>query len=67
MFVLRLECDRPDCDNTIQIPIGPNDTPRNVVAALGWSLVRLAEADEVVRCPEHPLRAGLIPPTSPAA
>jgi hypothetical protein len=29
-------------------------------------LVRLGD-EEVLRCPEHPLRQGLIPPTPPAA
>jgi len=67
MLVLRLECDRPDCENTVEFPIGPDDTPREVAATEGWTLVRLAEDDEVVRCPEHPLRAGLIAPPPPAA
>jgi hypothetical protein len=67
MFVLRLKCDRPECENTVEVSIGPDKTPREVVRAEGWTLVRLAEDDEVVRCPEHPLRAGLIPSTPPAA
>lgn len=65
MFVLRLECDRPDCENAVEVPIEPDKTPSEVVATVGWSLVRLGEG-EVVRCPEHRLRAGLIPPPSPA-
>jgi hypothetical protein len=64
MFVLRLERDRPDCENAVEVPIKPDQTASEAVAAVGWGLVRLGE-DEVVRCPEHPLRAGLIRPTLP--
>lgn len=64
-LVLRLECDRPDCENAVEVPIEPEETPSKVVAAVGWGLVRLGDA-EVLRCPEHPLRQGLIPPP-PAA
>jgi len=59
-LVLRLECDRVDCANAVEVPIGPDRTPGEVVAAEGWGLVRLG-AEEVLRCPEHPLRQGLIP------
>jgi hypothetical protein len=65
-LVLRLECDRVDCANAVEVPIGPDQTPGEVVAAEGWGLVRLGD-EEVLRCPEHPLRQGLIPPTPPAA
>jgi len=63
-FVMRLECDHPDCENLVEVPIEPDETPREVAAAAGWSLVRLGD-DEILRCPEHPLRAGLIRPTLP--
>jgi hypothetical protein len=66
-LVLRLECDRPDCENAVEVAIEPDQMPGDVVVAEAWSLVRLAEGDEVVRCPEHPLRAGLIPPAPPVA
>ena len=65
-LVLSLECDRVDCASAVEVPIGPHQTPGEVVAAEGWGLVRLGDA-EVLRCPEHPLRQGLIPPTPPAA
>ena len=63
---MRLECDHPDCENLVEVPIEPDETPREVAAAAGWSLVRLGD-DEILRCPEHPLRAGLIRPTLPPA
>jgi hypothetical protein len=65
-LVLRLECDRVDCANAVEVPIGPDQTPGEVVAAEGWGLVRLGD-EEVLRCPEHPLRQGLIRPTPAAA
>jgi hypothetical protein len=40
-LVLRLECDRVDCANAVEVPIGPDQTPGEVVAAEGWGLVRL--------------------------
>jgi hypothetical protein len=61
---VRIECDREDCGNAAEVPIEPDQTPREVAVAEGWGLVRLDD-DEVLRCPEHPLRQGLIPPTPP--
>jgi hypothetical protein len=61
---IRMECNRDDCGNAAEVPIEPDQTPREVIAAEGWGLIRLDD-DEVLRCPEHPLRLGLIPPAPP--
>jgi hypothetical protein len=44
-FVIRLECDRPDCENLVEVPIEPDETPREVAAAaagawFGWATTR---------------------------